>query len=436
MIGFFIGAIKIIILLGFLIFIHELGHFTVAKLCKVKVNEFAIGFGPTIWKHKGKETKYAIRLIPLGGFVSMEGETERSENERSFSKVPIPKRIAIVAAGGLVNIIFAICVFLVLQMTAGKMVTTTVDTLTSGYAAESVGIQSGDVIKKINGKSVRIQPDVSKIMEKTDGNEVTLLIERNGEKKEIKLTPTAEEYYTTGIYMEAEDSTKVQGFVRGEGNSVEEQGIKVGDTIVSIAGENVENNYEKVHEVLQKHYGEEKIAFVVRRVGKEVHLDITPIKKINYKVGVNFKFADNNFGSKLYYGLQYTRDFSFSIVDNLRELFTGKVKTSDLMGPVGISRAVTKTDSVVSFISLLTLISLSLGVTNLLPFPPLDGGKIVLLIIEWIRKKPLDEKYEIGIQMIGFGLMIMLSIYITYHDVLRIIWWIYKRIGDSLFFLF
>ena len=421
MIGFLIGTIKIIILLGFLIFIHELGHFTVAKLCKVKVNEFAIGFGPTIWKKKGKETKYAIRLIPLGGFVSMEGETERSENERSFSKVSIPKRIAIVAAGGLVNIIFAICVFLILQMTAGKMVTTTVDTTTSGYAAESCGIQSGDKIKKINGKSVKIQPDVSKIMEKTEGNEITLLIERNGESKEFKLTPTPEEYYTTGIYMEAEDSTKVQGFARGDGNSVENQGIKVGDTIVSIAGENVENNYERVHQVLQKHYGEEKIEFVVRRLGKEVSVDITPIKKINYMIGVNFKFADNNFGSKLYYGLQYTRDFSFSIVDNLRELFTGKVKTSDLMGPVGISRAVTKTDSVVSFISLLTLISLSLGVTNLLPFPPLDGGKIVLLIIEWIRKKPLDEKYEIGIQMIGFGLMIMLSVYITYHDILRII---------------
>ena len=150
MIGFLIGAIKIIILLGFLIFIHELGHFTVAKLCKVKVNEFAIGFGPTIWRHKGKETKYAIRLIPLGGFVSMEGETERSENERSFSKVSIPKRIAIVAAGGLVNIIFAICVFLILQMAAGKMATTIVDNTTPGYAAESVGIQSGDVIKKMS----------------------------------------------------------------------------------------------------------------------------------------------------------------------------------------------------------------------------------------------------------------------------------------------
>ena len=421
MLGFIIGAIKIIILLGFLIFIHELGHFTVAKLCKVKVNEFAIGFGPTIWKHKGKETKYAIRLIPLGGFVSMEGETEKSENERSFSKVAIPKRIAIVAAGGLVNIIFAICVFLILQMSVGKFVTTKVESLNSGYAAESAGIQSGDVIKKINGKNVRIQSNVNKIMEKTEGNEVTLLIDRNGEKKEIKLIPTPEEYYTTGIFMEAEDSTKVQGFARGEGNSVEEQGIQVGDTIISIAGEAVENNYKKVNEVLDKHYGEEKITFVVRRVGKEVSVDITPIKKTKYKIGVNFKYADNTFGSKVYYSILTTKDFAFSIVDNLRELFTGKVKTSDLMGPVGISRAVTKTDTIVSFISLLTLISLSLGVTNLLPFPPLDGGRIVLLIIEWIRKKPLEEKYEVGIQMIGFGLMIMLSIYITYHDILRII---------------
>lgn len=421
MIGFLIGAIKIIILLGFLIFIHELGHFTVAKLCKVKVNEFAIGFGPTIWKHKGKETKYALRAIPLGGFVSMEGETERSDNERSFSKVSIPKRIAIVAAGGLVNIIFAICVFLILQMTTGQFVTTKVDNTISGYAAESAGLQSGDVIKKINGKSVKMQSDVNKIMEKNEGNEVTLLIDRNGEKKEIKLTPTAVEYYTTGIYMEAEDSTKVQGFVRGDGNSVEDQGIEVGDTIISVAGENVENNYNRLSEVLHEHYGEEKITFIVRRVGKEEIIDITPIKKTKYMIGVNFTIADNSFGSKLYYSFITTKDFAFSIVDNLRELFTGKVKTSDLMGPVGISRAVTKTDSFISFISLLTLISLSLGVTNLLPFPPLDGGRIVILIIEWIRKKPLEEKYEVGIQLIGFGLMIMLSIYITYHDILRII---------------
>ena len=108
LIGFLISAIKIIILLGVLITIHELGHFIVAKLCKVKVNEFAIGFGPAIWKKQGKETKYTLRLIPLGGYNSMEGEEEASEDERSFSKASIPKRIAIVIAGATVNIVFAI----------------------------------------------------------------------------------------------------------------------------------------------------------------------------------------------------------------------------------------------------------------------------------------------------------------------------------------
>ncbi|MBQ3409317.1 MAG: site-2 protease family protein [Clostridia bacterium] len=420
MISFIIGAIKIIALLGFLVFIHELGHFTVAKLCKVKVNEFAIGFGPTIWKKKGKETKYALRLIPLGGFVSMEGETERSDEERSFSKVSIPKRIAIVAAGGLVNIIFAICVFLPLQMSVGQNITTKIDNVVSGYAAETSGIQSGDTIKKINGKKVRIKSDIDKIMENCNGEELMILLERNGNIIETRLNPTPEEYYTTGMYLEAEDSTKVQGFVRGE-DSVENQGVNVGDTIISIAGENVENNASKLSETIQQHYNDEKINFVVRRLGGEVSLDIIPIKKVRYKLGVNFTLADESFGTKLYYGLINTGDFAFSIVENLKQLFTGKVKTSDFMGPVGISRAVAKTDGWASFISMLTLISLSLGVTNLLPFPPLDGGKIVLLIIEAIRKKPLDEKYEVGIQMVGFGLMIMLSLYVTYHDILRIV---------------
>lgn len=105
MISFLISAIKIIFLLGFLIGIHETGHFLIAKLCKVRVNEFAIGFGPVIWKKQGKETKYELRLIPLGGFVNMEGEAEQSEKEGSFTKASIPRRIAIVAAGALVNII-------------------------------------------------------------------------------------------------------------------------------------------------------------------------------------------------------------------------------------------------------------------------------------------------------------------------------------------
>ena len=110
MIGFLINGLKIIIMLGFLVLIHEGGHFLVAKLFKIKVNEFAIGFGPTIFTKVKGETKYALRLIPLGGFVNMEGEEERSQKLGSFSMASIPKRIAVVSAGGLVNILFGILV--------------------------------------------------------------------------------------------------------------------------------------------------------------------------------------------------------------------------------------------------------------------------------------------------------------------------------------
>lgn len=112
--GIVISAIKIIFLLGFLIFIHEGGHFTVAKLCRVKVNQFSIGFGPIIWSYQSKETKYTLRLIPLGGFVSMEGEEEDSDEKGAFNKASIFSRIAIVSAGALVNIVFGIALYFIL----------------------------------------------------------------------------------------------------------------------------------------------------------------------------------------------------------------------------------------------------------------------------------------------------------------------------------
>lgn len=240
---FIINALKIIFILGFLVLIHETGHFIVARLCKVKVKEFAIGFGPTIWKKRGKETKYALRLIPLGGYVSMEGEEERSDKEGSFSNSSIPKRIAIVAAGGLVNIIFALITYLIL---------------------------------------------------------ITVL---------------------TGDFTKA---------------------------------------------------------------------------------------------------LLSTGNFAFSIVDSLKMLFSGGVSVDQLMGPVGISSVVAQTSNLAEFVYILAVISMSLGVTNLLPFPPLDGGKIVFLILEGIRKKPLKEETEIKIQMLGFAVLIILSIYVTCNDVTRI----------------
>lgn len=419
MISIILSAIKIIVLLGFLIFIHELGHFTVAKLCNVKVNEFALGFGPILLKKQGKETKYELRLIPLGGFVSMEGETIQSSSKRAFNKASIPKRIAIVSAGGLVNIFFAIIVFMVLQLAVGNNTTTQIESTMPGYASELVGIKSGDIIKKINGKKVRIQSDINDIMEKNNGEELTLIINRDGNEFEQKITPTAKDYYTTGMYLESENSTKIQAFSPDE--SIEQYGFKVGDKILQIEGENVEDNSVKLSEAIENNSEKEELKFVVKRLGKELTITAKPIKKTRYYLGVNLAMAENNFSNNFYYGMINTGNFASSIVENLHQLVTGKVRASDFMGPIGISKTVAKTNSIESFITILALVSLSLGVTNLLPFPPLDGGKNVLLIIEAVRRKPLEERYEVGIQMAGFALMIMLSLYVTYHDIIRII---------------
>lgn len=239
-----ITIIKIIIILGFLILIHEAGHFFVARLCKIKVNEFSIGFGPVIWKKETKKTKYALRLIPLGGFVSMLGEEERSSEEGSFSEASIPKRIAVVAAGGLVNIIFAIILYIVLA---------TIVTGNLGTAVSSTG------------------------------------------------------------------------------------------------------------------------------------------------------------------------SFIMSMVESVKLIFTGGVTVNDLMGPIGISEVVAQTSSIIDFLYIMALISMSLGVTNLLPFPPLDGGKVLIYIIEAIRRKPLKEDFELKLQMAGFLLLMTLSIYVAFNDVGRII---------------
>ena len=229
-------------MLGFIVFIHEGGHFLVAKLFKIKVNEFAIGFGPTIFTKEKGETKYALRLIPLGGFVNMEGEEERSEAEGSFSNANIWKRIAIVAAGGLVNVVFGLVVYFIVSLTITNMQ----------------------------------------------------------------------------------------------------------EALISV------------------------------------------------------------------------KEYLILVLISLKELFTGGISADQMVGIVGISDIVVNTNGLQEFLWVMASISVSLGVTNLLPFPPLDGGKIVIYLIEAIRKKPMKEEIELKIQSWGFTLLIALFIFVTYNDILRI----------------
>lgn len=415
MLTFILSAIKIIFLLGFLVFIHELGHFTVAKLCKIKVNEFAIGFGPTIWRKQGKETKYALRLFPLGGFVSMEGEEERSEDSRSFSKASIPKRIAIVIAGATVNIIFGLTIYFILSATTGTYISNEIDTTINGYAAQNIGIQSGDKIIEINEKKINSKNDLNKIIEKSNGEELNLKIQRNEEILELKTKPTEVKTKVTGIYLD--ENCKIAAVEKG--SSSERQGIQANDKLLKVNHQEINQNREKALELISQK-GVNTMLITVQRGKEEIDIELTPDYISKYYLGVNLKEAPDTFINRCINGGMETKEFMFSIIDNLKQLFTGNVGIDQMMGPVGISEAVAKTNGVSEFIYMLALISLSLGITNLLPIPALDGGKILILIIEAIRRKPLKEQTEINIQLLGFSLLIALSIFVTYHDIIRI----------------
>lgn len=419
MLGALLTILKIIFILGFLIFIHEGGHFIVAKLCKIRVNEFAIGFGPVIFKKQGKETLFQLRLIPLGGFCNMEGEEERSEVEGSFSKASIPKRIAVVAAGGLVNIIFALLIYFTLMSCVGNNVSNVIDTVVPNYSAQTAGLQENDKILKIDGKKIKNKADLDEALEQSNGNELSILIERDGKEQELKIKPTEEKYNYTGIAVNTSNDKLTEIAALYPNSPGEKQGLQAKDVIIAINDNPVENNAQKLVDYINLSIGEE-IKFTVERNGENVDITIMPDVMSNYLLGVNLKMAENNFINNIYYAFFDTGEFAISIVDNLRLLFSGGVSIDQLMGPVGISDVVAQTNGLADFIYILALISISLGFTNLLPFPPLDGGKIVILLIEAIRRKPLKEKTEINIQLVGFIFLMALMVYVTYNDILRI----------------
>ncbi len=338
MIGFLIAAIKIIILLGFLILIHEAGHFTVAKLCKVKVNEFSIGFGPTIWKKQGKETKYSLRLIPLGGFVSMEGEDERSEEKNSFSKASIPKRMAIVVAGATVNILFAMIVYFTLISTSGTFISNEINTTLDGYAAKEAGLQAGDKIVEIDGNSIKSLYDMNEILEKSNGEELNIKIERNEENLEYKIKPTEVKSKVTGIYLD--ENGKI--IALDKDSSAEKQGIKTNDELLKINGEEINGDRNKAIEILQQNKEQESVMLTVKRGNAEVTINLVPDTVSTYYLGVEMKYAPDTFANRCINGAIETKEFLISIVDNLKQLFTGRVGLDQMMGPVRNIRSSSK----------------------------------------------------------------------------------------------
>lgn len=346
----------------------------------------------------------------------MEGEEAKSDDKRSFSKVSILKRIAIVVAGATVNIIFAIITYFILMFNSGTYITNQVDSTLHGFAAEKIGLLKDDVIIQINDKKIKNQEDINKILNKTNGDKIKIKISRQDKIFDYEVEPTEVKNKNTGIYVG--DGCKIIAIEKG--SSAEKQGLKSNDKILRINNQDINNDINKIAEIIQNQ-DIEKISIDILRNKQEIHFELDSDYISKYYLGVNLKPADNTFVNHLVYANLETKNFLLSIVDNTKKLLTGGVSVDQMVGPVGISEAVAKTNGIKEFVYMMALISLSLGITNLLPIPALDGGKILILLIEAIRRKPLNEKLEMNIQLIGFSILIALSIYVTYNDILRII---------------
>ena len=409
-----IGFLKIVVVLGTLITIHEGGHFLVAKLCKVRVNKFSIGFGPILLRKQKGETEYTLRLLPFGGFCQMEGEEERSDDPNAFNNKTVWQRIAIVLAGPIVNIVFALILYFFIASAANVYVGTVVTSLSEGPLYEA-GIRSGDRIVSVNGDGVMTQREIENIVTKSKEDQFTFVVERQGEKISYPVVIPYEERGFLGVAFS--DSGEVVYIYKNSPGA--EAGLLVGDIMKKINDKAVSSAQDALTEIRSN--PNSKVTFEVERSGEVISLS-GETKSSNERF---FALACNMITPGFWRGVPYALDetaYYFSAtIEGTFGILTGKnLDNVEVMGPVGIAGEITSTKAWSDFFYLMSAISLSLGIFNLLPVPALDGGRIVILLIEAVRRKPMKEKVEQGLIMAGFALIILLALFVTAGDLIKL----------------
>jgi regulator of sigma E protease len=337
--------ILFLLILGITVFIHELGHFIFAKISGAYIFEFSIGMGPTIhkWKRKNDPTNYSLRLLPIGGFVSIAGEDSEVENipkEQQLLYKPWINRFLTMIAGVTFNFLLAIILLFFVGLLNGvPKYQTKIEEVEETFPIYETNIQSGDTIIKYNGKSVKTQDKLSLLVSMNGDKEVTLTVKHeNGQTEDVKVTP-----------KKVEDT------------------YKLGFTL----------NNEKTRDFIS--------------------LITYPFKKLASLVS--------------------------QMLDILKYLVLGKLSLSNLSGPLGIYQIVdeAKNEGLINILYLTAYLCINVGIINILPLPAFDGGRAFFLLIEKITNKKVNPKFENTIHTIGFYLLMLLMVLITYNDIIRLI---------------
>ena len=419
--------IYFLIVIGILVFVHEFGHFIMAKRAGVRVEKFSLGMGPKLFGYKKGDTEYVISALPLGGYVKMAGENPDEEPTGSpdeFQSKTVWQRAKIAFTGPLTNIVLAFIVMpLVFMVGTYTLGPAKVGYVEKGSPAERQGFMVGDIIEKINKRNIADWEKAEMLIAVNPDTDLAVVIDRNGEKKTLALRPRLDpeqKIGTSGLYP---DFPAEVGRLR-PGYPAEKSDLKVNDKIIAVDGKPV-YYWNQFSSAVKKSNGK-KLTLTVERGEKHLPISVTPVEDNGkYVIGIEpvirMIFKKYGFVESLGLGFDKTIEFIDLTFITLKKLLTFNISIKTLGGPVLIAQMSGKAAAagLSSFLSFLAMISISLGILNLMPIPILDGGLILFLIIEAIRKKPLTRKTMEIAQSIGAAALITLIAVVSYNDVMR-----------------
>lgn len=406
-----------ILFFGLIIFIHELGHFIFAKAFGVKVNEFALGMGPTILKKQGKETKYALRLFPIGGFVSMEGEDEESDDNRAYCNQKTWKKMIIISAGAVFNLILGVIVCFFLVSSEDLVGTNQILQFYEGSVSSSV-LQQGDKIVKIDGKKVFSDYDISFLMQRNGTGYYDFTVEREGEKLELEDVPFAKR--TSGNFAYGDDCS-----ISSVSAKLKKAGFKDGDIITSVNGVETADSDTLIAEIQKDE--DYTYNFTVKRGEEELTFE-----NITLQTATVFDFIilgeEKNVLNVTKSAFGYAFSMGRMVYLSLFDMLSGQYGLNDLAGPIGTISVITdiaeqsvSTTNWSQLFMLLAMITINIGLFNLLPIPALDGGHLFFMLIELVIRRPIPQKYASWIHAAGLVILLGFMAIISASDLWKLI---------------
>jgi regulator of sigma E protease len=443
-----VTIISTIVVLGVLIFVHELGHFLAAKSLGVKVERFSFGFPPKMIGKQVGETEYVLSWIPLGGYVKMFGENPDEEEEvpvelqhRSFSHKPAWARFLIVFAGPAFNFLFAFFVFWAVFAFSGvEHLPAEIGRVDDGGPAAIAGVQPGDVVLAVDGKPVRYFDQIEDLVRESQGRDIELAVKRGNSSLTLKVKPASE----TGANIFGEETTYFQigaspylSSVIGEVQSdmpAQAAGLQPGDKITALDGKPVQDwydvltgirasqgapvqvQYERNDRVLETTITP-KLVSGMEASGEKTHTPMIGISRFDATVIEDVGPID-----AVYYGSLKTWELCRLTVLSVAKLIQRKISVKTLGGPIFIAEMAGKQAKagLLSLVSLAALLSLNLGILNLLPIPVLDGGHLLFFGLEMIFRRPISINIREKAQQAGMVFLILFMAFVFYNDLARI----------------